>query len=400
MKNVATSNGRLSVQMFAMGTALAVHGPVFSQEVADAGLSYGLEAELRYDDNIFRSESRKTDSFIVEGSPFVKATFFNQGNTYQLGYRLNYAEYLSSSEDSYNDHEFSVDVNHRFTTRQAVVATIEHRLLTEQRGTGFSEEPNDLVSGPDDYDHTSYGLTYLLGANDARARVELSARREDLSFDSSYVGDTRDYSADQLGALLRYRVGGRTDLLAEYRNLDVTYDNTPLDFNGQPIDLDSDEDYYLVGVAWELTAKTRGEVKVGRSSRDYDGDGFSGSTAHWEAELEWRPKSYSTLVLNTKRESLETNGAGFFIDTREHSLAWNHSWNSFLASRLLGGLAEDTYEDGNRKDDQLFWEASMFYDMSNWLDLSFGYRYRENDSSFDLVNYEQNIVFVRASVEL
>lgn len=362
-----------------------------------SGFTYGLDAELRHDDNIYRAETRETSSLILEASPFIRATFVNKGNSYQLGYRLNKAEYFDSSADSYDDHEFSADMNHRFTSRQALTATLKHQLLTEQRGTGFSEEANALVDGPDDYDATEFAATYFIGAPSARARMELNAEHNILSFDSSYVDDTRDYDATQLGALLRYRVGARTDLLAEYRNLAVRYDNTPLDGLGQPIDLDSDEDYYLVGIGWELSAKTRGEIKVGQSERDYDG--FSSSDGHWEVELEWRPLSYSEWILNTGRESLETYGTGRFINVKRHMLTWNHAWSGRVSSKLQFGLSEDRYEDSTRSDDQTFWHAELFYEPNNWLNLSAGYAYGENDSNFQLVNYERNVLFIKTAVE-
>ena len=386
--------------MLIMTTATVGMSSVVYAQGEGSGLSYGIDAELRYDDNIYRAETGEKDSFILEASPFVKATFLNQGNSYQLGYRLNYADYFSASADSYDDHEFSVNIDHRFTTRQAINASLSHKLLTEQRGTGFSEEPNTLVRGPDDFDQTRYALTYFIGAAEARARVELNASRDVLDFDSSYVGDTRDYKADQLGVLLRYRVGARTDLLAEYRNLAVRYDNTPFNESGLPINLDSDEDYYLGGIAWELSAKTRGEIRLGRSDRKYDDGNFSSANTHWEVELEWRPLSYSEFVLNTGRESLETYGSGRFINVKKHSLAWNHAWRGRVSSKVQIGLTEDAYEDSSRRDDQFFWLAALFYEPRNWLNLSAGMSYSENDSNFTPVNYERNVVYIKASVEL
>lgn len=380
------------------GLALSMCLPVMAQE-AGSGFSYGLDTELRYDDNIYRAETREKGSFILEASPFVTATWMNQGNSYQVGYRLNYAEYFSSGRDSYDDHEFTLDVNHRFTGRQAINAGITHRLLTEQLGTGFSQFAEDIARGPDDYQTTQYQLTYMLGAPTARTRIDLNASRDVLDFDSSFVGNTRDYKADQFGAVLRYRIGARTDLLAEYRNLRVRYDNRPLDETGAPINLDSDEDFFLAGVAWELTARTRGEVRIGRSERDYKDGRFSESGAHWEAELEWRPRSYSSFVLTTARESLETYGTGRFINTKRHDLSWNHAWRGRLSSRIQLGLIEDDYEDSTRKDDQFYWGASLFYEPVNWMELSGGISYWENDSNFNTLSYDRNLYYIRANIE-
>jgi len=370
-----------------------------AQDLGEGGLSYGMAAELSYDDNIFRSESQEVDSIILQASPFITGTLYNKGNTYQATYRLNYAEYFDSSDDSYDEHIFSVDINHRFTSRHAIRALVRHSLLNEQRGTGFSEEPNILVDSPDSFDVTDYELTYLLGAQTSDIRFELSANRNELNFDSSYVGDTRDYSATQLGALMRYRIGARTDFLLEYRNLDIKYDNTPLDFSGQPVNLDSDEDYYLVGLGWDISAKTKGEVKVGHSSRDYNNSDFSSSNFHWEVELSWRPKSYSEFIVNTGRESLETFGSGRFINVEKHTVTWNHAWSARLSSRIEAGLLEDSYEESSRVDDRTFWQLGLVYELFNWASLGAGFKYNENDSTFSQVDYEQNIFYINTSIQ-
>lgn len=364
------------------------------------GLQYGLSADLRYDDNIYLAEAGAVDSTILEAVPFVRATLYNKGNTYQAGYRLNHAEYFDASDDSYDDHELLADINHRFTARQAVAVNAAYRLLTEERGTGFSEEPNPVVDGPDDYVQKEFGFKYLLGMPSADLRFELSAAREMLDYDSSYVGDTRDYQADTLGAQARYRLGGRSDLILEYVKLDVTYDNTPLDSDGQPLDLDSSEDQIMAGIGWEMTAKTRGEVKVGHSARDYSTEDFSTSDFHWEAEVEWRPKSYSGVTLRAARSSQETNGAGLFVNSKTYDIAWNHGWTGSLTSEIGGGVITDQYEASERTDDRVFMGAGLGYDYATWLNFMLGYRYQENDSNVILVNYEQNVLYLKVAVEL
>ena len=365
----------------------------------NAGLEYGLAAELRYDDNIFLSDTVEIDSWILQALPYVRGTLFSDGNTYQLQYLMDHAEYVDSSEDTYTDHNLTLDINHRFTHRQAIVAEAAYRRLTERRGTGFSEEPNGIVDSPDDYDHMNLGLRYLLGVPTAALRFEFFGKYNQLDYSSSYVGDSRDYSSAELGVQSRYRIGARTDVLLEYRRLMVGYDNVPLDFDGNALNLDSDEDYFLAGVAWEMTAKTKGEVKIGQSKRDFDEGEFSNSDFHWEANIEWRPKSYSKFILSSGRISQETYGSGLYVNSQSYNLSWLHSWSGRLRSELLVGIVEDVYEDSDRTDDRNFWGAQVGYDYAPWLAFDLGYRYRENDSTFDEVNYKQNSLFLKASVE-
>lgn len=393
---IIANRARQAVLVLAMALGTSA---VMGQEGQEAGLQYGVASELRYDDNIFYSDVNETDSWILEATPFVRGTMFHDGNTYALEYRLNHAEYLDSSEDTYSDHHLSADINHRFTHRQAVAVKAGYKVLTERRGTGFSEEPNGIVNGPDDYEHMNLDATYFLGVPTADLRFEFYFKHNELDFDSSYVGDSRDYKSNMLGAISRYRLGARTNLEFEYRRLAVSYDNTPLDFDGNTLDLDSDEDYFLAGVSWEMTAKTKGQVKIGQVKRDFDDGGYSNSDFHWEADVEWRPKSYSRFILKTARISQETYGSGLYVNSQSYDLSWLHSWSGRLRSELKVGMINDTYEDSERDDDRSYWGAQLGYDYATWLAVEAGYEYRENDSTFDLVNYQRNLMFVRALVE-
>ncbi|GIX30247.1 MAG: hypothetical protein KatS3mg124_0719 [Porticoccaceae bacterium] len=389
-----------------LASALALAGrSLHAQELGEGGsggrgLEYGLHSELRYEDNIYYAERGEVDSWIAEARPWVRATLYHRGNTYQALYRLRREEFLDSGDDSHTDHELQANLNHRFTPRHAVGVEAGYALLTERRGTGFSEEPNALVDGPDDYRRAHADLVWFLGVPSAPLRFELSARHRTLQFDSSYVGHTRDYRWNQLGALARYRIGARTDLLLEYRRAEVDYFDRPRDFSGRLLNLDAREDDYLAGVAWEMTAKTRGSVRIGESRRNYRGEPYSDGTAHWEVELEWRPRSYSRLALKTARASQETHGSGLFIDSRRHELAWTHAWSGRLNSELAGGYLEDDFAASRRVDDRYFFRAQLGYEYAEWLRFRLGYQYWENDSTLPVVDYRQNAFFLAAQLAL
>jgi polysaccharide biosynthesis protein VpsM len=363
------------------------------------GFEYGLDSQIRYDDNIYRANTGEVDSWILRVAPFIRGTLFNDGNTYQLEYQLKHNEYFDSSDDTYTDHVLMMDINHRFTHRQAIVLAAGYRWLTEERGTGFSEEPNSIVDGPDDYERLNLEARYLLGVPTATLRFELYGKHYELDFDSSYVFNTRDYEENQLGIIGRYRIGARTDFLLEYRRQMLEYDNTPLDLTGSSLNLDADEDYFLVGLEWEMTAKTKGEVKLGHSSRDYDQENYSTSDFHWEANLEWRPKTYSRFIFKTQRYSQETFGSGLYINSQRYHLAWVHSWPGPWRSEVKGGFIEDNYEDSGRQDDRFYWEAFIAYDYATWMALELGFKHTDNDSNIDPIDYLQNILYLRAMVE-
>lgn len=378
------------------GIAAVASSFAFSAE--DGGFSLSIDSELRYDDNIYSSDTYEVDSTVLEVRPELVFAILNNGNAYGARVNVNHAEYFDSSSDSYTDHEFSLFLNHRFNSANAIDASASYARVTEKIGTGFSESSSYLfLDGPDDYDVNTYDFIYHLGRPGATIRLDLSASRSEHDFDSSFVGNTRDYERDTLGATLFYRAGGRTDLFVEYRNGDTSYDNTPLDGFNNAINLDSTEDYYLVGMQWEATAKTTGVVRLGSLSRDQD-SGESNDSFHWEAQVSWEPLTYSKWTLATSQSNEESNGPGLFIDTSEYTLAWGHNWTSRISSQIDASFATRDYEEDSRSDDETAYGVKLNYNANHWLDLGLGYRFHSRDSSEVILDYDRNVLFLDGKV--
>ena len=192
----------------------------------------------------------------------------------------------------------------------------------------------------------------------------------------------------------------RTDTLFEVRAIDTEYDNT--DPSVPAGSLDSDELHYLVGLSWDATAKTKGDVRLGMYDREYDSSGRSDEDGfHWEVELTWKPRTYSSFVLETNRRSQETNGLGDYIDTQEVILTWEHKWNLRAKTLFSIEVAEDDYSGTDRTDDRYNLEASYRHELRRWFDVGVGYRYEERDSdSQRRLDYDQNMFFVELFLSL
>ena len=367
----------------------------------ESGMQFQLENQLSYNDNFLYSDQQTKGGWILETLPSLSFTALNRDNSYQVFYRMEHSENFESSDDSYTDHVAGIKLRHNLSSRHQIQLASKFSNITEQRGTGFSEGENaNLLTSPDDFRQMNHRLAYRFGSQQAKGRLNLSAERLEMDYDSSIVGDSRDHSTVTLGAAFNYRLAPKTDVVLEYRQADTDYDHQPLGLSGA-VNLDSDESYRLIGLDWDATAKTSGKIRVGKSNRKFDDASLaSDDNFHWEAEISWRPKTYSELVLKTRRLSSETNGLGNYINSQDYQFSWHHAWNGRFRHQLDLGYTDDKFEASSRTDEVSRAGLKFTYDMRRWLDLGAGYRYNERDSDVAAVQYEQNIFFVSADILL
>lgn len=360
-----------------------------------------LDVNAHYVDNLFRSRDDEKNTWVTEYAPEVQAWLQNGMNIYALSYRLVDSNHASSHDDDYTDHQVNLDIHHEFNARNVLNLFGEFYDGHEERGTGLSEGIiAGLIDEPIEYERTTFGGDYTYGNRTSRGRLELFFRSTDYDYQNfREFTRFRDYQADTLGTTFFWKVAPRTDALAEVRFTDTDYDTTdPGALGGS---LDSDEANYLVGLAWNATARTSGSVRVGMYDRDYDSSGREGDDDfHWEVDLTWKPRTYSIFNLETRRRSEETNGLGDYIDSQEIGLSWDHKWNLRSSTFFSALAAEDDYAGAQRSDDRVEVEASYQHEFRRWFDMGIGYRYEKRDSDFRSLDYDLNLFFIEAKLSL
>jgi len=372
-----------AVSVLAVTDALAVEPANF--KVGPVYIAPTLDMEGRYVDNLFRSNSREKSTWVAEVTPRIQAWLQNGASTYSVSYELNDSTYASSHADDYTDHQ---GINGEYYDGH------------EERGTGLSEGLAQIIDSPVEYERATIGGDYTFGNRESKGRITLAAKNVDYEF-QNFRNATRfrDYDQDTYSGIFYWKVGANTDVLLQARAIDTQYSFT--DKTNRAGSYDSDEVNYLVGVSWDATAKTSGSIKIGSYDRTYDSrfrdddDGFQ-----WEAELRYKPRTYSTIDVGTRRYSQETNGLGDFINTEEYTASWNHDWNGRSSTHLGLVYADNDYSGSLRSDERTDAEASYSYKVKRWFDLGAGYRYENRDSDFRSLNYNQNIYFIKAKLSL
>ena len=360
-----------------------------------------LNVETRYTDNLFRSESDEESTWIIDTLPKVQTWLQNGNSTYSASVQLQDFRYASSHDDDFTDYQGNLDVHHEFNAKNTLDMFGKLYSGHEERGTGLSEgNVVERIDRPVELDTVDYGAQYTFGNKESLARVVAGYRYYDREY-QNYRDSTRfrDYDQDRYDVTAYYGLGPRLDMLAEVRYIETRYsDVNRFDRFGS---YDSDEYNYLVGFAWDATAKTSGSIKLGWYDREYessvreDDEGFS-----WEADVFYKPRSYSVFNLETRRFSQETNGLGDSIDTQEYAFRWDHDWNSRSHTRFEVVKGDDDYTGSFRSDDRWSAEAKYVYKAKRWFDLSGGYRYEDRDSNERSIDYSQNVYFIRADLSL
>ena len=360
-----------------------------------------VSAAARYVDNLFRLDDDKKSTWVTVYKPHVSAWLQDGNNTYSLSYQLEDSHYASSHDDDFTDQQANLDLHHEFNARNVVNVKGEYYDGHEERGTGLTEgNIAQLIDEPVEYEYGLLDGDYTFGNRSSRGRIQLQASMVSYEYKNfREFTRYRDRDADIYGATFFWKVFPRTDALLEVRVIENNYDRTdPGDSAGS---LDSDEVNYLVGLSWDATAKTTGSVKIGAYDREYDSSGRSDDDGfQWEVDLVWKPRTYSSVGINSRRVSQETNGLGDFIDTREYALAWEHKWNLRSMTRLEFLFGDDDYSGVDRSDDRLELEASFSHEMRRWLDLGIGYRFEKRDSNIGTLDYKQNLFFIEATLSL
>jgi len=373
------------------------------ETVEHSTLEPSINAELRYDDNIFLSAANEKASLITILSPALLAIVKPSRHRLQFLYQGEFASYASSSADNYDDHTFQAAALLELGIRGLLDLTGSYQSGHENRGAGLSEglEPGSdaFLREPDQYDQTQFAGKFSYGATGTRGRLVFEAGRRDLEYTNNR-DRTRffDYDNTHGGGAFYLRVMPSTSLFLSVRADDFEY---RFDRSSQP-SLNSLEYRVLVGATWNVTGKSTGAVRFGHVEKKYDDDARRNfSEASWEVDVRWSLRSYSHLDFATRRYPSEiTSVTGDVIDNTRYSVGWSHQWTPRIMSRLetlhsrqeFRGSVEARVERFNRHG------LTLSYEMRRWLAWNFGVSIASQNSNIERFDFDANVVSLGADV--
>lgn len=349
-------------------------------------------------DNLFNTRNREKSTGIVVINPGLRLVAGTPILKYVMDLDISVGFYNRSSDDDYVDSSLSGGITYQPTSRAKfdINAGIEYG--HDDRGTGRTEGGTGSAK-PDEYNQKTLAGEFSYGVAGAKGNLVLSADYLNKEYTNNRSA-TRGLDHDEmgLGAVFKWRIMPKTRLLFEIRHREFDYDFTPAGIDS----LDSDEQRYFIGAEWQATFKTKGSVRIGRLNKDFDSPARKDvSSGAWEAAVEWKPRSYSTVNLSTGRTTAESTGSGDTTLTDYYRASWTHAWVQRLSTTLSYSYSEDDYpgDATGRKDETNSYKAEAMYKMRHWLDLSAGFEHIEKDSNVSSMDYDRNDLFLNARAQ-
>lgn len=350
------------------------------------------------DSNIFNQSSNEQSSALSIISPELQWLVQKDANTVALTYSGDYGYYTSSGNDDYTDHVLSLDGYFEMNSRNRFDLSANTKLLHDPRGTGSSEGAALTRGEPDEYKQDTLFGEWDFGAEGARFGARVNASAVDLEYRNNRLETQfRDRDETSVSGRLYGRVMPKTRFFVELEQSDIQYDTIPLNGNK----LDSDQQATSIGIEWEITGRTSGSAKFGRTEKDFDSATLVDADINsWEIEVAYSVRTYSNLFFSSSRSPTETNGTGNFIDNRSHALLWVHDWSRKIGTTVSYGIGTDDFDGSPRSDDLTNYGLGINYKFDRWIEMNLTYGYEDKDSNDPVFDYDKRIITLSLNMSL
>lgn len=353
-----------------------------------------VDVDVQNDDNLFESTSgSEVSSTLTLINPSIIAVADDGVTSYTLEYSIEDGTYSDTDNNDYTDHELSANMNWQLDIRHLVElgVTIQenHERRTADSVTDFNAR--DLN------EFTDRGLVadYTFGSEGSRGRINIGLETSSLRY-STNLAQTAVLESDTDTKSIELSLGFTPSTRLTFQVVD-----TENRFRNN-VQVNRNDRSYLVGAVWEFTGVTKGDVRFGRSNNDLlNVDGGETSSSTWNTSVEWTPREYSVLTLSANKNAQNTdNNVGSFIDATELALDWNFQWSDQVTTVLSLQQQKNDFVGTNRNDETNAMSFEFIYVMRRWLNLSVALGRQEQNSSFDLNNFDKNTATfsIRASL--
>ncbi len=196
-----------------------------------------------------------------------------------------------------------------------------------------------------------------------------------------------------------YKLLPKTSVFVEYEYVDIAYDQDTLS--------DSEEHHYFAGVDWNITAKSRGRIKIGYGVKDFARAGADDQDdLIFEAQIDHRFTRKTSVFAKVSRKTEETDletTQGVLSDNFQ--LGYTQNLTAKLAASLKATYIHDSYDEDltvgsqtdKRSDDYYSGDLALGYSPQEWLNLGIGYAYGDRNSNFDTFSYQSHTVYLNVT---
>jgi hypothetical protein len=380
-----------------------------------------LLLEEIYTDNLFNTNTNEKEDFITTVSPGLwialpanreKLLEIGTSNTSPGGLNLSrikpdttrraqgyflyapeFVHYSDRSEHNTANHKAEGLFQYNFNMGLSIDVVNQFNSRSEVNDNGISERL-------DKYQDNLFNFIMVYDPSEKiRFRVDYS--NYDLAYDDS-INAYRDRNDNSFSAYVFYKIKPKTSVFVEYEFADISYDTNT--------DSDSVESRYYTGLEWDITAKTRGRIKLGYIDKNFDKssmDDQDGFSYEIQTQHNFTPKralqligfrrfNESTMVTSTTYLSTGLSAAWLqrFTEKWSGTLSASYSNEEYKGDFTFNGVT------GERDDDLFSIAPALRYEFREWMLFDLGYVFTQRDSNFRPFDYNNNTVFFRINISL
>ncbi|TNE61439.1 MAG: hypothetical protein EP335_15765 [Alphaproteobacteria bacterium] len=363
-----------------------------------------VEGGMKYDSNIYVQESNVTDDFIAVVKPSFSLVSDWNSSYFALKGGADIGRYLDNGTEDYEDFNVAADARKDIAYGTDFHGSIGYADKHEDRGS-----PDVVGSSAEQTTYSQFdaAVGFKRDVSIMSFAVDASYKKLDYS-DTAKVGggtinnDDRDRERYGVTARLGYELADGYEAFLRLTGDRIKYDNSKEDGGPQR---NSDGQEAVVGAAFDLTGKAKGEFFAGYMRREYDSetlgttDGFN-----FGASLLWNPTGL-TSVIGTVKRSIEESTLGGPDDNGDFvyasgyvatlfSLRFEHELQRNVLLSAGGSYTRMAYQRLARDDDQLQGSAGIKYLLNPNLNVNASYKYDYRDSSIQGADYSRHSFMV------
>jgi len=258
---------------------------------------------------------------------------------------------------------------------------------------------NGLAEIIDEYDDNIFSIVASYEPS-PRFKIRLDYSHYLVTYDKN-INEFRDRKDNSFAAYIFYKFMPKTSVFIEYERTNVSYDYRSNN--------DSYENRYYTGIDWEISAKSKGQIKVGYLEKEFDKlDDRDQEDFSMEAQIQHAITPKSSIVFNAYQKYHETSTANsYFIRTRGVGSAFLLRFSQKWSGAINASYVEETYQGSSQngifdeREDKTFGIGpAIKFDAKKWLVFEGGFHYTKRNSNYDIYDYTNEMIYLRMKIAL
>ncbi len=226
-----------------------------------------------------------------------------------------------------------------------------------------------------------------------KLKLKFDYSNYDLNYRDKLVS-YRDRNDNSFGVSVFYKFWPKTSLFGEYNYSKIDFDHGTTD--------DSVENRYYGGINWDVTAKTRGRLKLGYITKDFDSSGVKdqdGFSIELQAQHNLTPKLAIQANAYRKFNESDMSNASSFLSTGI-DLSLIERFSEKWSGTLDASYERDEYNGVTRNDDLYSFGPAVRFKPKKYLFFDLGAHYYYNNSDINIFDYKAYEIFLRITLSM